>query len=100
MESGLRVRCVQVALGLMASGQSEQMPALDEIFEELRRDQPTWRVEVGRAATTRTIQFRAQAPELDEALQLVKTELERLLRQSSLVSPPNLRWARPRQVTL
>ena len=100
MESGLRVRFVQVALGLMASGQPEQMPALDEIFAELRRDQPTWRVEVGRAATTRTIQVQAQAPELDEALRLVKTELERLLGQSSLESPPDLRWARPRQVTL
>jgi hypothetical protein len=76
------------------------MLALDEVVEELLRDQPTWSVEVGRAATTRTIQVRVQARGLDEALHLVKAELERVLRQSSLDSPPYLTWARPRQVRL
>jgi hypothetical protein len=100
MKAGSQFALVQVAVGLTASGQPEQMATLDELVEELRRGQPAWRIAVGRSATTRTIQVRVQARGLDEALQLVRTDLRRHLQMSDLDPPPDIKWARPRQVEL
>jgi len=91
---------VLVTVGLTATGLPEQIAALDEVVERLRRDQPIWHVGMGRAASTRTLQIQLPAGGLDEALQIVKREVDRLLKLSLLASPPELRWARPRQVQL
>ena len=96
----VRILVVEVAVGLTAAGLPEQIAALDEAVESLRRDQPMWHVDMGRAATTRTVQIRLQARDVDEAMQIVKLEVDRLLKLSSLAPPPELRWARPRQVRL
>ena len=72
-----------MAVGHTAAGLPAQIAALDEAVESLRRDQPMWHVDMGRAVTTRTVQIRLQARGVDEALQIVKLEVDRLLKLSS-----------------
>ena len=91
---------MQVTIGLLAMGEPEAMAAIDDAIATLRPDQPSWHVDMGHAATTRTIQIQLQARGLDEALQAVKDAIDLHLRATSPAPAPELRWARPRQVQL
>ena len=91
---------MQVTIGLLAVGEPEAMAAIDEAIATLRPNQPSWHVDMGRAATTRTIQIQLQARGLDEGLEAVKAAIDLHLSKTTLAPAPELRWARPRQVPL
>ena len=89
---------MRVAVGARITGLPEQMAALDELLQDLKHREAGWAVEIGRSATVREIQVRMIARGLDEALLTVRTGLEDVVKE--LDPPPELAWARPRQVEM
>jgi hypothetical protein len=91
---------VRIVIGVTISGVPDQMTAVDGVLQEIGRRQPTWGLEVGRSSTIREARVRVMAHGLDEAMFLVRTEVEELLLAASLDPAPELSWARPRQVQI
>ena len=91
---------MRVAVGITISGAPEQMETVDEALEAIGREQPTWSIEIGRAATSRIVQVRLIARGLDEAVAAVRKELRQEAGSPLGHRAVDIHWARPRQIQM